>query len=53
MESNSTSLARSQTNNANSPLLNPECTTPKKAVKKRTSTDGSGISLQQLAVKIF
>lgn len=45
MESNSASLARLQTSNANSPSLNPECTTPKKTVKKRTSTDGSGISL--------
>ncbi|KYM91224.1 Transforming growth factor beta regulator 1 [Atta colombica] len=41
MESNSTSLARSQTSNANSPSLNPECTTPKKTIKKRASTDGS------------
>lgn len=41
MESNS-SLARSQANNTNSPSVNLECT-PKKPVKKRTSTDGSGI----------
>ncbi|XP_011636919.1 transforming growth factor beta regulator 1 isoform X1 [Pogonomyrmex barbatus] len=41
IESNSTTPARSQTNNTNSPSLNPECTTPKKTVKKRTSTDGS------------
>lgn len=43
MESNSTSLARSQANNTNSPSVNLECT-PKKTVKKRTSMDGSGIS---------
>lgn len=44
MESNSM-VARSQSNNINSPSFNPECATPKKAVKKKTSTDGSGISL--------
>lgn len=40
-ESNSV-VARSQSN-VNSPSFNPECATPKKTVKKRTSTDGSGI----------
>ncbi|GAB1864799.1 Transforming growth factor beta regulator 1 [Camponotus japonicus] len=40
MESNSL-VARSQSNNINSPSFNPECTTPKKAVKKKISTDGS------------
>ncbi|XP_014471280.1 PREDICTED: transforming growth factor beta regulator 1 [Dinoponera quadriceps] len=38
-ESNSM-IARSQSS-VNSPSLNPECATPKKTVKKRTSTDGS------------
>lgn len=40
MESNSM-IARSQSN-VNSPSVNSECATPKKTVKKRTSTDGSG-----------
>lgn len=43
MESNSI-IARSQSNNMNSPSFNPECTA-KKTVKKKASTDGSGISL--------
>lgn len=39
MESNSI-IARSQSNNMNSPSFNPECTA-KKTVKKKASTDGS------------
>lgn len=34
-------IARSQTNNINTGLYNPECSTPKKPTKKRISTDGS------------
>lgn len=40
IESNSL-IARSQSNNANSPSLNPEGAAPKKTVKKRTSTEGT------------
>ncbi|XP_029666910.1 transforming growth factor beta regulator 1 [Formica exsecta] len=40
MESNSM-VARSQSNNVNSPSFNPECAAPKKTVKKKTPTDGS------------
>ncbi|EZA60785.1 hypothetical protein DMN91_001536 [Ooceraea biroi] len=40
MESNST-IARSQSNNVNSPSFNPECATTKKTVKKRAPTDGT------------
>ncbi|KAH0956278.1 hypothetical protein HN011_006556 [Eciton burchellii] len=40
MESNSM-IARSQSNNMNSPSFNPECATTKKTVKKRVSTDGT------------
>lgn len=36
-----TMIARSQSNNVNSPSFNPEYSTPKKTVKKRVSTDGS------------
>lgn len=42
IESNSM-MARSQSNNVNSPSLNPEGTAPKKTVKKRTSIEGTGI----------
>ncbi|XP_033323482.1 transforming growth factor beta regulator 1 [Megalopta genalis] len=34
-------IPRSQSNTINSTLFNPECSTPKKAAKKRVSTDGS------------
>ncbi|XP_076645330.1 transforming growth factor beta regulator 1 isoform X1 [Halictus rubicundus] len=37
----STMIARSQSNTINSTSFNPECSTPKKAAKKRVSTDGS------------
>ncbi|XP_070167410.1 transforming growth factor beta regulator 1 [Polyergus mexicanus] len=40
MESNSI-VARSQSNNVNSPSFNPECATPKKTVKKKNPIDGS------------
>lgn len=36
-----TLIARSQSNNINSGPYNPECSTPKKTVKKRISTDGT------------
>ncbi|KAG7205038.1 hypothetical protein KM043_005419 [Ampulex compressa] len=39
----STMIARTQSNNLNSGSFNPECSTPKKTVKKRISTDGSEI----------
>jgi len=57
MESNSM-VARSQSNNMNSPSFNPECATTKKTVKKRVSTDGTGvfawyILLQKWCIKIL
>jgi hypothetical protein len=47
MESNSM-IARSQSNNMNSPSFNPECATTKKTVKKRVSTDGTGTLLRNV-----
>jgi len=47
MESTSM-IARAQSNNMNSPSFNPECATTKKTVKKRVSTDGTGILLHNI-----
>lgn len=38
-------MARSQSNNMNSSSFNSEGSIPKKITKKRTSTDGSGITI--------